>query len=104
MDLPHRSKPSVTYGVDTEVAGKLGGKDGFDLLERGYRAWFPRRSADRDVSDGNFWGVYMRFSLCEDKEEENKDGGEKAGKGRRRRRRRRSWCRCGGFMRYSVSS
>ncbi|KAI4126070.1 MAG: hypothetical protein LQ338_003958 [Usnochroma carphineum] len=52
MDLPHRSKPSVTYGVDTEVAGKLGGKDGFDLLERGYRAWFPRRRADRDVRGG----------------------------------------------------
>jgi len=50
-------KDCAVYGLGSA----LGGQDSFDILDRGYRAWFPRRASDRDVSDGNFWGICLRF-------------------------------------------
>ena len=57
------------------------GADYLNFLEAGYKAWYPRRSADRDVSDGNFWGIHILFPLHEDMAKEDEGGCEETGKG-----------------------
>jgi hypothetical protein len=37
-------------------------KDQMRLLDHIYREWFPHRAEDKDVSDGAFWGVLLRFT------------------------------------------
>ena len=64
-------KDCAVYGLHTSIAGQVGSINTYALLERGYRAWFPRRSTDRDVSDGNFWGIPVWFQLHENKTRES---------------------------------
>ena len=33
-----------------------------DLLNVVYNEWYPHRAADKDISDGSFFGKFMRFS------------------------------------------
>lgn len=37
-------------------------KDQITLLDQIYREWFPHRAEDKDVSDGAFWGLLIRFT------------------------------------------
>ncbi|KAL8649860.1 MAG: hypothetical protein Q9226_005404 [Calogaya cf. arnoldii] len=67
-------KDCVVYGLHSGLTGQLGSVDTRRLLERGYRAWFPRRSADRDIDDGSFWGIFVWFRLRDNKMEEDKSG------------------------------
>ncbi|KAL8895518.1 MAG: hypothetical protein Q9192_003589 [Flavoplaca navasiana] len=78
-------KDCAVYGLHTGIKGQVGSINTYRLLERGYRAWFPRRSTDRDVSDGNFWGIPVWFQLHEGKtkeilgdDEEGRNNGAKA--------------------------
>ncbi|KAL8901193.1 MAG: hypothetical protein Q9207_005323 [Kuettlingeria erythrocarpa] len=70
-------KDCAVYSLKTKA---LQGADHFQLLDRGYKAWFPRRSADRDVSDGNFWGIHVMFRHPADEVEGCEDGDEGAAK------------------------
>ena len=49
-------KDCVIYGN----AG-LTAHDHHALLEEVYREWYPHRATDKDVSDGSFFGKFMRF-------------------------------------------
>ena len=49
-------KDCVIYGNQGLTAN-----DHHALLEEVYREWYPHRAADKDVSDGNFFGKFMRF-------------------------------------------
>ena len=49
-------KDCIIYGN----AG-LTANDHHALLEAVYREWYPHRAADKDVSDGNFFGKFLRF-------------------------------------------
>ena len=49
-------KDCVIYGN----AG-LTANDHHALLEEVYREWYPHRAEDKDVSDGSFFGKFMRF-------------------------------------------
>ncbi|KAF6223559.1 hypothetical protein HO133_000402 [Letharia lupina] len=42
--------------------GGLTGKDHVALLDDVYREWFPHRAQDKDVSEGSFFGKFMRFT------------------------------------------
>ena len=37
-------------------------KDHVRLLDQIYREWFPHRAEDKDVSDGAFWALLVRFT------------------------------------------
>ncbi|KAL9032321.1 MAG: hypothetical protein Q9180_006569 [Flavoplaca navasiana] len=64
-------KDCAVYGIHTDSAGQVGSIDTYGLLERGYRTWFPRRSMDRDVDDGNFWGIPVWLQLYDNKFQKN---------------------------------
>ena len=40
--------------------------DSFDIFDREYRVWFPRRASNRDISNRSFWKIYLLFQLSED--------------------------------------
>lgn len=48
---------------DCAIYGNAGltASDHFALLDQVYREWFPHRAEDKDVSDGSFFGKFMRF-------------------------------------------
>jgi len=48
---------------DCAIYGNAGltALDHFALLDQVYREWFPHRAEDKDVSDGSFFGKFMRF-------------------------------------------
>lgn len=52
-----RWKDVIIY-VNTGVQAK----DHIRLLDQIYREWFPHRAEDKDVSDGAFWGLLVRFT------------------------------------------
>ncbi|KAL8665143.1 MAG: hypothetical protein Q9168_007771 [Polycauliona sp. 1 TL-2023] len=68
-------KDCAVYGLHTGLPGQRAMKS-LTLLERGYRAWFPRRSTDRDVSDGSFWGILVWFRIRKEMVEEKKTCGD----------------------------
>ncbi|MCJ1471610.1 hypothetical protein MMC13_000250 [Lambiella insularis] len=49
---------------DCAIYGNAGltGKDHVALLDDIYRVWFPHRAQDKDVSEGSFFGKFMRFT------------------------------------------
>lgn len=48
---------------DCAIYGNVGltARDHGALLDDVYREWFPHRAQDKDVSDGSFFGKFMRF-------------------------------------------
>lgn len=48
---------------DCAIYGNAGltASDHFALLDKVYQEWFPHRAEDKDVSDGSFFGKFMRF-------------------------------------------
>ncbi|KAL8882750.1 MAG: hypothetical protein Q9198_000302 [Flavoplaca austrocitrina] len=61
-------KDYAVYGLYTDLpeTGNGGPIRVYQLFDRGYRAWFPRRSTDRDISDGSFWGIFTWLRLRKD--------------------------------------
>ena len=49
---------------DCAIYGNVGltGKDHVALLDDVYREWFPHRAQDKDISEGSFFGKFMRFT------------------------------------------
>ena len=58
--------PRSFFWKDCAIYGNQTGPDltslsYYDLLDQVYREWFPHRAEDKDVSDGAFFGKFMRF-------------------------------------------
>ncbi|KAL8978800.1 MAG: hypothetical protein Q9205_005710 [Flavoplaca limonia] len=71
-------KDCAVHGLYTDLpeTGNGGPIRSYRLLDRGYRAWFPRRSTDRDISDGSFWGIFTWLRLRKDEMTGGKAGSE----------------------------
>ncbi|KAM0797355.1 hypothetical protein BDR22DRAFT_824444 [Usnea florida] len=50
-------KDCAIYGSSPHLTGK----DHMALLDEIYREWYPHRAEDKDVSEGSFFGKFMRF-------------------------------------------
>ena len=52
-------KDCAIYGSSPHLTGK----GHTDLLDEVYNEWYPHRAEDKDISDGTFFGKFMRFTF-----------------------------------------
>ena len=52
-------KDCAIYGSSPHLTGK----DHTALLDEIYHEWYPHRAEDKDISDGSFFGKFMRFTF-----------------------------------------